>query len=174
MEFDLSRLRRGEWTVGGGAALLAASMFLMPWYGVQSVLAPELAISGHPTSWDGWNGLSHLRYLVLITILLGLALVWLQATRRAPALPVTFSMIVGVFSLITTVALIWRVLIDTPGLATLIERKYGGFIGIAASAVMFYGAYLSLRKEGLSERDARTDIPTISLRDAPPREPAHS
>jgi hypothetical protein len=146
----------------------------MPWYGVQGVLAPELALTHHATSWDGWHGLTNLRWLVLLTILLALALVWLQATQRAPALPVTFSMIVTVVSFVTTVALILHFLIDTPGSADLINRKYGGFVGLVASAVMFYGGYLSLRQEGLSERDARTDIPTVSLRDAPPREPAHS
>jgi hypothetical protein len=174
LDFDLSRLRQGELIAGGGAVLLAASLFLMPWYAVNSVLAPELAIEGRATSWDGWNGLTHLRWLLLIMILLVVALVWLQATQRAPALPVTFGMVVTVFGLITTVALLWRVLLDSPSAASHLDQKYGEFVGLAAAAVIFYGGYRSIREEGLPARDERKEIEVISLRDAPPRQPAPS
>jgi hypothetical protein len=83
-------------------------------------------------------------------------------------------MIVTVLGLVTTVALIYRVLIDTPGAASHLERRYGGFVGLAASALMFYAGYLSMRREGVSERDEHKQIETVSLRDAPPRQPAHS
>jgi hypothetical protein len=162
--FGFSRLRRGELIVGGAAVVLAAALFLMPWYAVKGVLAPELALTHHATSWTGWQGLSHLRWLVLITILVAAALVWLQATRRSPAWPVTFSVLVSVFAFVTTLALLYRVVISTPDVATLVDRKYGGFVGLAASAVMVYGGYLSMRREGLAPGDARTEIETISLR----------
>jgi hypothetical protein len=174
VEFEFSRLRRGELIVGGGGVLLAASMFLMTWYAVRSPFGQELALTGRRTSWDGWQGLSHLRWLLLITILVAFALVWLQASRRPPALPVTFSMLATVLGLITTVALIVRVLIDTPSAGSLLSRRYGAFVGLAAAVVIFYGGYRSMREEGIAERDERKDIETISLHDAPPREPAHS
>jgi hypothetical protein len=163
VEFDPSRLRRGELIVGGGALALAVAMFLLPWYGVKSVLAPGLALSGHPTSFDGWNGLSHLRWLVLVTLLVAVALVWLQATRRAPALPVTFGMIVTVLGLLTVLALIYRVLINVPGANSLVDRKVGAYVGLIASVAVFYGGYASLRGEGLADRDARTEIETVPL-----------
>ncbi len=72
MQFDLSRLRRGEWIAGGGAVVLAAAMFLLPWYGLESPLGPTAATLGQPTSWDGWHGLTNLRWLVLVTILVAL------------------------------------------------------------------------------------------------------
>ncbi len=147
-------------------------MFLLPWYGVKSVLAPGLALSGHATSFDGWNGLSHLRWLVLVTLLVAVAVVWLQGTRRAPALPVTFDMILTLLALLTVLALIYRVLIDVPGANSLVERKVGAYVGLIASVALFYGGYASLRGEGLPDRDARTDIETVSLTGAGGPDPA--
>ena len=166
MEVHLSRLRRGELIAGGGAVVLAASMFLMPWYGVKSPLAPTAAGFG-PTSWDGWHGLTNVRWLVLVTILLALALVWLQATRRAPALPVTFGVIVMVIGVVTTLALIYRVLIDVPGGSSIVERKAGGFVGLIATIAVFCGAYLSIRQEGLAPRDENTEVELVSLPGTP-------
>jgi hypothetical protein len=100
---------------------------------------------------------------VLITILVALALVWLQATRRAPALPVTFGVIVMVLGLITTLALIYRVLIDVPGSSDTVERNAGGFIGLAASIAIWCGGYLSIREEGVAPRDERTDVEFVPL-----------
>jgi hypothetical protein len=147
-------------------------MFLLPWYGIKSPFGPTAASLGLTTSLDGWNGLSHLRWLVLITILAALALVWLQAARRAPALPSSFSVIVTVLGLLTSLALVYRVLINVPGSGSLVERKVGGFVGLLASLAIFYGGYLSLREEGLPERDARTEIETAALGGGGGPEPA--
>src|SRR5262249_38081062 len=88
VDFDPSRLRRGEWLVGGGALVLVVSLFV-PWY----------------ASLNGWHGLENLRWLVLVTVLVALALVWFQATRRSPAVPVTFSAMVIVVGLLNLIAL---------------------------------------------------------------------
>jgi uncharacterized membrane protein (DUF485 family) len=162
MAVHLSRLRRGEWIAGAGAVVLAAAMFLTPWYSVKSPLGPTAASLGRATSWDGWHGLTNLRWLVLLTILVAFALVWLQATRRAPALPVTFGVFVMVLGLITTLALIYRVLIDVPGASNTVERNAGGFVGLAASIAIWCGGYLSIREEGVAPRDERTDVEFVS------------
>lgn len=172
MEFRLSRLRRGEWIVAGGAVLLAVAMFLMPWYGVKSPLGPTAASLGGATSWDGWSGLTNLRWLVIVTIVVALGLVWLQATRRAPALPVTFGVILMVLDLVTTLALIYRVVFDVPGADSLVERKAGGFVGIVAAIAMLYGAYLSIREEGLAPEDENTEVERVALPDTATPAPA--
>ncbi len=161
MKFDPSRLRRGELIAGGGAVVLALALFVLPFYGVSSTFAPTLASEGQATTFDGWDGLLHLRWLVLIAVLAGLALVFFQATRRAPAIPVTLSLVVTVLGLLTSAALLWRVVIDPPGGD--LDVRWGGYVALAASLALFYGGYLSLRREGLSERDARTDIETVRL-----------
>jgi hypothetical protein len=172
LKFDPTRLRRGELIVGGGAVALAAAMFLLPWYGIKSPFGLTAASLGLTTSLDGWNGLSNIRWLVLVTILVAAALVWLQATRRAPALPTTFGMIVTVLGLLTVLALIYRVLINVPGANSLVDRKVGAYVGLIGSVAVFYGGYASLRGEGLSERDARTEIETVPLTGARAPDPA--
>ena len=102
-----------------------------------------------------------------VTILVALALVWLQATRRAPALPVTFGVILIVLDLVTTLALIFRVLIDVPGASSVVERKVGGFVGIVASVGILCGAYLSIREEGLAPGDEHTEVERVALPGAP-------
>jgi len=160
MDFDPARLRKGEMIVGASAIVLLASIFVLTWYRLRTVRL------GVPTSVDGWNGLANLRWLLLVTGLAGLALVFFQATRRAPAVPVSFSVIAAVLGLLSSLALIYRVLINQPGPNNLIDQKAGGFVGLAAALVLTWGAYLSLREEGTLERDGPGEIETVRLGDA--------
>ena len=63
-------------------------LFALPWYGA-------VQAAGASASVNGWHGLTHLRWLLLLTPSSRLALAGLQATRRAPAVPVTMSVIVS-------------------------------------------------------------------------------
>src|SRR5207237_9334281 len=73
-EPDLRRLRLGEIVAGASAALLLVFMFALPWYGLTSNLSETASHEGAPTSWNGWNGLLSLRWLLLVTIVAALAL----------------------------------------------------------------------------------------------------
>jgi hypothetical protein len=148
MSFDASRLRRGEWIVGAGGILLLASMLLLPWSGYPG---------GHTL--DGWNALTHFRWLAVVTLVLVGALVLFQATRRAPALPVTLSLFAAALGAATSVWLIYRVGISPTG-----GRKAGGWVGLAGALAITYGGYASLRKEGIAAGDQPAEIPTVSPR----------
>jgi hypothetical protein len=161
MEFDLSRLRPGEVIAGVAGVALAICLFVLPWYGLKSSVAPIAAKLGVSTSLTGWQSLTSLRWLMLVTILAALALIYLQATRRAPALPAALSLIVMLLGAITALALIYRVLINVPGSSSVVERKAGAFIGLVAGCAIAYGGYRSLRQEGVAPRDEPTEIPTI-------------
>ena len=163
MEFNPSRLRKGEWIVGAGGIVLLASMFLLKWYGLTGAVTPQAERLGFPTSVNGWHGLTTLRWFMLVTIILSLALVYFQATRRSPAVPVSVSVILLVVALITLIALIYRVLINEPGPDSLIDQKAGAFIGLIATLAIAWAAYLSLREEGVREADGPGDIDTIPL-----------
>jgi hypothetical protein len=152
-EVDPSRLRRGEVIVGVSSALLLAFMFALPWYGR----------GGAATSLNAWHSLSGLRWLILLTVVAGLGLVFLQLTRRAPALPVTMSVIVMLLGGIIALALIYRVLINLPGPDGVLDAKIGAFLGLIAAWAIAVGGFLSTRQEGLTARDARTEIPTVRL-----------
>jgi hypothetical protein len=144
MEFRPSRLRRGEVLAGVGAVLLLVFMLAIPWYG-----HGEHSLSG-------WQALTDLRWLVIITIACALALTITQATRRSPAVPATLSVIVTVLGLITVLALIYRVLIDP-----LSGEQAGAYLGLLSALVLAYGGYESLRREGIATRDAPAEIPVI-------------
>jgi hypothetical protein len=167
MGFQRSRLRWAEIVAGVAAVVLLASMFLLPWYGYKGDLAPLAARLGVSTSRDAWNSLSTTRWLMLLTILAALALVYLQGTRPSPALPVTFSLFVTLLAGLTSLVLIYRVLINMPGPNDVVTRDVGGFVGLLACIVVACAGWRSLREEGIAARDAPTDIPTVRLDEAP-------
>jgi succinate-acetate transporter protein len=140
--FDPSRLRRGEILAGAGAVLLLVFMLAGDWYGSGS----------HGRS--GWQALTDLRWLVIVTIALTLLLTVTQAVRRAPAVPAALSVIVTVLGIITVLALIYRVLIDAPA-----HEQAGAYLGLLSAIALAYGAYASLRQEGVARRDAPAEIP---------------
>jgi hypothetical protein len=163
MEFNPSRLRKGEWIVGAGGIVLLASMFLLKWYGLTGTVAPQAEHLGFPTALNGWHGLTTLRWFMLVTIIVSLALAYFQAARRSPAVPVSLSVIVFAVALITLIALIYRVLINEPGPDSLIDQKAGAYIGLIATLAIVSGGYLSMREEGVRAADGPGEIETIRL-----------
>jgi Kef-type K+ transport system membrane component KefB len=150
MELDLSRLRRGEWIAAGSALALLAVMFLLKWYGVPGV------------SVNAWHALSILRWLMLLTIVTALVLAYLQASRRSPALPVTFSVLLTTVAVLLVLLLIYRVLINEPGPDDIVGQRLGAYLGLLCALGITYGGYRSMRAEGLSPRDAGTQIETLA------------
>jgi hypothetical protein len=161
MRFQWSRLRRPEIVAGVAAVVLLAAMFVLPWYGYKGDLAPLAARLGVSTSRDAWNSLSTTRWLMLLTIAAALALVYLQGTRPAPALPAAFSLFVALLGGLTALVLIYRVLINVPGPNDVVSRDAGGYVGLLASIAIGFAGYRSLREEGIAPQDAPKDIPTI-------------
>ena len=140
MDFDPSRLRRGELLAAAGAVLLLVFLLAGKWAGSRS----------------GWEALPSLRWLLAVTIAAALGLVVVQATRRAPAVPVTMSLIVAVIGIITVLALIYRVLINPPA-----QQHAAAYLGLLSAIALAYGGYLSMREEGIARRDAPRDIPVV-------------
>jgi hypothetical protein len=159
MGLDSSRLRWPEWIVGAGGILLLASMLLLPWYGLTYSSPPPGPRYFVSTSVDGWNGLSHAHWLLLITILLAFALVYFQASRRAPAIPVALSVLTPILGSVTVLWLIYRVLISPPGG----DRKTGAIIGLLSACTIVYGGYWSMRRDGIATADGPSEIPTVTL-----------
>ena len=155
--FDSSRLRRGEWIAGAGGLVLLASMLLLPWYGLTGVsggTGPTYFVS---YSVDGWNGLTHGHWVMVLTIIVAFALVYLQGTRKSPALPVTLSLFVTILGVISTVWLLYRDFISTAG-----SLKLGAIIGLLSALAVAVGGWASLHMDGIATRDAPAEIPTVS------------
>lgn len=138
--------------------MLLVAMLLMPWYTLTLSSHPPGPIYLIPQQVDGWHGLSHAHWLLLVTVLLALAAAFFQAQRRAPALPATLCLLASIFGGATTLWLIVRVVIAPPG-----GRGIGGWIGLLGAAAIAYSGAASLRKEGITRVDAPTEIPTVDL-----------
>ena len=132
---------------------MLVDLFAVHWY------APPASISTAGTS--GWHALSVLRWLLLLFGIGGIGLAIAQARRRAPAVPVTLAVLLTVLGLIATIALIIRVLLDQPGGS--LDTAAGGYIGLAAVVALFAAGLMSLRQEGILERDGPGEIPTLSI-----------
>jgi hypothetical protein len=162
-DVDLARLRRGELIAGGAAIVLLALMFLTPWYGLTSTFARTAETLGVPTSANAWHSLAYVRWLMLLTIVAALLLVYFQAACKAPALPVSLSLIVTALSVLTALALIYRVLINVPGPDHLLEQKLCAYLGLLSALAIVYGGYASLRTEGVAPDDEPREMETVRL-----------
>ena len=167
MGLRASRLRWPEWLIGAGGVVLLGAMLLAPWYQLTAASAPPGPTYYVSENVDGWNGLSHARWLLLVTILIALGTAFFQAQRRAPALPVTLSLLAGMIAGLTTVWLIVRVIIAPAG-----GREIGGWIGLLATALIAYAGLASIRLEGIDPVDGPGEIPTVNLSGEPGRQPS--
>jgi hypothetical protein len=157
---SLGRLRSGELIAGVSGAALLVCLFALHWYGVSGTFAPTLSLGLHArTSWTGWQSLTYVRWLLLLTALLALALAYFQAAERAPAIPSTLSVLTTVLGGVSALTLIARV-IDTPG--NHLDRRAGVYLGLAAAVGVAYGGFRSLREESGPD-PAALDIETVGL-----------
>jgi hypothetical protein len=147
---QLSRLRRGEIVAFVSAVLLVALLFLVPWFEFANP-------GGGHTSASGWTSLPTLRWLILATAGTGLLVVYFQASRDTPALPVAWDVIAVTLSAVMTVVVLIRLLTGegTP--------QIGAIAGLAAVAGLTAGAFMSLREEGGWEPGPDHPVETIAV-----------
>jgi hypothetical protein len=144
MGLDPARLRRGELLAGTGGVLLLVFLVAGTWAG------------HHGSSRTGWQLLTNLRWLLLVTSVAAIALAVAQVARRSPAIPVTLSLIVAVLGVITVLALVYRVLVNP-----LVHEQGGAILGLISAIALAYGGYLSLREVGIAGKDGPGEIPIV-------------
>jgi hypothetical protein len=154
--FDADRMHRGELIAAGGAILLLAALFFLPWFAL-SAGGGLTSTAAMRVSLDGWHALTTTRWVLLLTIGVTIALVVFTASQRAPALPVTSSLLTCVFGGLASLLVVFR-LIDHPGLTA----RAGVYVGLAAALAVAYGGYLSLRTESSPFGDPRS-IETVAI-----------
>lgn len=152
MDFDPSRIRRGEVIASAGAVALLVLVFVLQWYG------PRAGGAGPVASLTGWQAFTVWRWVALLTIVAALCLIVFQATRRAPALPASASVVVTALALVTAVWLGVHMLFDHPP-----HQRVGALLGLISACGILVGGVLSLRDEGIAPRDAPTEIPTVRI-----------
>ncbi|MGH2866533.1 MAG: hypothetical protein ACRDNK_03055 [Solirubrobacteraceae bacterium] len=163
MRVEASRLRRGEVIAAAGAVVLLVSLFLLSWYGLSGAVQRSAAALGIATTISGWDALTDLRWLFLVTAIVGLALAFAQATSRAPAFPASLSVITTVLGGLASLTLVYRVLINVPGPSDLVGARAGAYLGLIGALALTAGAFLSLREEDPPDPVREAAIETVHV-----------
>ncbi len=135
----------GELVSTVSALLLAPAMVLLDWYG--AVGEPRARRSGITTAESGWNTLTLLRWLMLLTIVLALGATVVHATQRGHGARTETGLAVTLSGTLTAVLLGFRVLVDPPDPSSVVDVKIGAFLGLLATVAIALGGFESLREE---------------------------
>jgi len=132
---------------GACALLLGIVMFALAWYGVDRIPGGQSHGGSVVSTINGWHGLTGVRWLILVTVVLALG------APVMPAVPVSRQAVAGVrlatlvLGGVTAVALIIRVLIDLPAPERVVDQKLGALLGLLASLGIAYGAIEAIREQ---------------------------
>ena len=152
----IGRLRPADLVAGAGGLALLASLFLH-WYGGEVLVTGGPPLRAESTAWQAFSVAD---VVLALLALVPLALVFFQATRQSPALPVLFSVLSTLAGLIATLVIVFR-LLDRPGPNDEVEA--GAWLGLLAALVIGAGGWRSTRDERMPGHPA----PAIEHQPAP-------
>ena len=169
---DLSRVRPWEWIAGLAGAALLGVMFLT-WYDRP----------GGAEGSNAWEAFAAIDLFLLVTALMGIALLVLTATQETAAVPIAVAALTALAATVALALVGFRLLVmpegDVPVVgAAGMTRAAGVYLGLIATAGVAAGAWLAMRDEGFglgSGTEPRPGEP-IEARELPapppPGEPA--
>jgi hypothetical protein len=138
---------RGELLSAASALLLLALMLAMAWYEVDGIPVRAGSRARVITTQSGWEGLSDVRWLVLLTVLLALAGVLIHVGRPSRQAVAGLRLALLLLSTLTAVTLIVRVLIDLPSADRVVDQKLGAVLGMLVSLGVVFGASEAVREQ---------------------------
>ena len=154
-----TRVHVGELISAGSALLLLVLLFATKWYGVAGVPDPSYARPAISGAEDGWNGLTAMRWVILVTVIAAVGSVCLHASQRTHGTRTDTSRLVAGLGALTSLLLIYRVLIALPGGGTVIDQKLGAVLGLLCALGIAWGGYESIlerrTRPGTAARRAR-------------------
>jgi hypothetical protein len=151
------RIYRGELTSAISALGLLLVMFVTKWYGVAGVPDPSAARPAISTAENAWNGLTIVRWVMLVTIAAALGSVVLHASQRSHGTRTDTSLVIATLGSVTSLLLLYRVLIVLPQASKVIDQKLGALLGLACAFGIALGGFESIREQ-------RTHAKALSLR----------
>lgn len=162
MSFDISRLRRADQIVGGGAIALFIFLFFFKWYGYSSN-APSIAGVNVSSSYsiDGWHAFQNSRWIWIITIIVALGAVAIASGALELKSPVQLGVLVAGLGALSTLRILYRIVHHPTASASFgsfhasVGIKIGIWLGLIAAAAITYGGYLAMQDEGTSLADVR-------------------
>ncbi len=145
------RIGHGELLSAASALALLIVMFALKWFGVDGIPGRTRALV-----WavNGWHGMALVRWVVAATIVAALGAPLLHATQRSHGSKTSTSMIVLGIASLTSLLLIYRVLIDLPSSNQVVDQKLGAFVGLLCALGVALGGYEAVREERTRPRHA--------------------
>lgn len=144
---DVRRLRAGEWIAGVAGLVLLASLFLS-WYDGQS----------------GWESLGILDVILLLVALDAIAIPFITAAYRVPALPLAHQSLTTLVASVAFLLVVGRVL-NIPDWAS--TREGGLWLGLLATLGVVAGALIAIRDERRSESGRHNDLTGVPMSGPP-------
>ena len=137
------RSQRGELLSAACALALLVLMFAFAWYGVDGIPGRPAA---HGASWteNGWEGLSAVRWVMLVTIVVAIGSPVLRFSQRDRGSAPNASGLILALGALTSVLLIYRVLIDLPSSSAVPDQKLGALLGLASALGITLGGWESV------------------------------
>lgn len=151
------RIYRGELTSAVSALGLLVVMFTTKWYGVAGVPDPSAARPAVSTAENAWNGLTIVRWVMLVTIVAALGSVVLHASQRSHGSRTDTSLLIFALGAVTSLLLLYRVLIVLPQPTMVIDQKLGAMLGLGCAFGVALGGFESIREQ-------RSHTKALSLR----------
>lgn len=149
-----TQVRVGELISAVSALALLIVLFATTWYGVAGVPDPSAARPAISTAETGWDGLTVTRWVLLVTVLVALGSVVLHAAQRRQGARTDTSRLIAWLGALSTVLLIYRVLIALPASDRVIDQKLGALLGLACALGIALGGHESI----VEQRRARTAV----------------
>jgi hypothetical protein len=137
------RAQRGELISAAGALALLVFMFAFEWFGVDGVPGR----SQISTAENAWHGLTVTRWLMLLTIFVTLGSLIIHATQRDHGAITDTSAAIAILGSLTAGVLVYRVLINPPSPATIVDQKLGAYLGVLSAIAIAIGGF-DMRKTG--------------------------
>jgi hypothetical protein len=149
----IARVPGGELIAALSAILLVALMFLVQWYGIAGVSGAFASRSGSSSAENAWHGLTTLRWLMLATVLAAIVSLVVRVTQRFHRTQANLGVIVMALGSVTSLLLVYRVLLDLPAPGRVIDQKIGAFLGLLSAIGIAFGGYESHRETRRFGRD---------------------
>jgi hypothetical protein len=156
-----ARLHAGELVSAASAVALLVTMFFFEWYGVDGI--PGRATSrALATAENAWHGLTLTRWLMLATIAVTLGSVLIHLSQRSHGAKTHTGLLVCALGTATAAILTYRVLINMPSAASVLDQKLGAVLGLLSAFGIACGGYETMRAEralaqSLAHRGARAE-----------------
>jgi hypothetical protein len=163
MSFDMRGLRRSDRVIGISAIAFFVFLFFFKWFGVSS--SASIGGVSYSDSANGWHTFTNSRWIWIITIVVALAVVAIDAGALELNSPVRRGVLVAGLGVLSAILILYRI-VDHPSAATSgtiagvhysasVGIKIGIWLGLIAALGLTYGGYLAMQDEGTSLTDVR-------------------